>query len=427
MTATIIGPDGSRYTSKALVRVTILDMDDESPRFAQSKYTFFVSENVTVRTEIGRISAVDRDLPPFAKFWYDVEHEPTWPVASFGVSPLTGDLFTQTPLDREKKEVYALTGRVYSSGPLKAADTTTISVIVTDVNDNAPLIAFPSHSNDTVKISQSLAVGEIVTSIVASDDDIGPNGQLTYVIADGNDDAVFRLASDTGVLWLHSNLSPNSLGTIFSLSITVRDNGFPSLNTSTLLRLEVSEAQSKFPLDYHKQTTKDGGGGTAGSGEGLDDNQVIIVVMAVAGCLAVFVACGLIVALIQKNVRKMADRKVVWSQLMTSSDADGLRHQRQICPQVNGNIRSGPEADPEDKSSLQVTELSDIILSLESEPVSFAVTIRLHCYSHQQQLRQQHPHPHMCYYHFHYIFILCLSIIITIIGSSVSLPAENRQ
>lgn len=416
VSATVLGPDGTvGHSSTVPVRVRILDADDESPRFAQPKYTFFVPENAALRSVVGRTVAVDRDLPPFDRLWYDLEqhhyhhhhHEkatagrPPPSVASFAVDPLTGDIYTQTSLDRETKEMYAMTVKVYGSGVARvpgagaAADgVAAVSVVVTDVNDNRPLILFPNDSAVVVRVSSAASVGDVIASVVATDDDIGPNAHLSYVITGGNDDGAFRLASDTGVLWLGSSLlsssSSSSNGgpgtTAFRLlALTVRDDGVPSLNSTVELRVEVvtdSSPSSPNPADYHRQTTRQASETDSGGGIGMEDSHVIVVVMAVAGCLAVSVACGLVVALIQKSVRKMADRKVVWSQLM-AAEADCLQQQQQQRARENSYIRSEPEVvRPEEKTSLDVTQLSDVILCLESEPVSFAVgTTNSSCYS----------------------------------------------
>jgi len=94
--------------------------------------------------------------------------------------------------------VHELTVRVYSSGSiaitdgsiLHRSDSSTVVVVVDDVNDNSPVFSFPSMTNHTVHVSKattqssSSGGGEdtVIAQVIVKDADIGINARLTYSI-----------------------------------------------------------------------------------------------------------------------------------------------------------------------------------------------------------------------------------------------------
>ena len=57
---------------QVLVSVMVTDVDDEIARFDRSWYRFDVVENQPGGAVVGRVSAVDLDLPPFNGFHYQL-------------------------------------------------------------------------------------------------------------------------------------------------------------------------------------------------------------------------------------------------------------------------------------------------------------------------------------------------------------------
>lgn len=120
-------------------------------------------------------------------------------IGSFAFS---GEIFTKGPLDREAKAVYELTIEVRDQGNPPRSSKTTVRVLITDVNDNAPVIVEPEES--VVSVREELPAGTEVVRIRAIDTDEGNNASITYALVNG-----------TG---LHSIVSCNT----WKLNIVVR-------------------------------------------------------------------------------------------------------------------------------------------------------------------------------------------------------------
>ena len=72
-----------------------------------------------------------------------------------------------------------------------------VSLVVLDVNDNAPVFQRKDYS---VSVPEDVAVGTEVLRVSATSVDIGPNAQITYSIRSGNELGKFNISRSVGTL-----------------------------------------------------------------------------------------------------------------------------------------------------------------------------------------------------------------------------------
>uniref|UniRef100_A0A5F9D260 Cadherin 7 n=1 Tax=Oryctolagus cuniculus TaxID=9986 RepID=A0A5F9D260_RABIT len=111
------------------------------------------------------------------------------------MSPV-GVIKTALPnMDREAKDQYLLViqakDMVGQNGGLSG--TTSVTVTLTDVNDNPP--RFPRRSYQ-YNVPESLPVASVVARIKAADADIGANAEMEYKIVDGDGLGIFKISVD---------------------------------------------------------------------------------------------------------------------------------------------------------------------------------------------------------------------------------------
>ena len=80
--------------------MNIIDVNDEMPLFEQSEYVFRVREHMEPFTEVGTVTAVDRDAPPHNTFIVRFQKSNS-ETENFVVEPQTGKILTRRQLDRE--------------------------------------------------------------------------------------------------------------------------------------------------------------------------------------------------------------------------------------------------------------------------------------------------------------------------------------
>ena len=221
-------------TGSATVIVNIADVNDNGPKFNMSHFQMYVMEGLEPNSEVGNITAHDADEGRNAQVIYGLangtDHDLPFHLYR------NGSLRTTAMLDREFKDQYTFTIFAYDQGlPMKSASAE-VTVIVTDRNDNDPVVLFPNDTNDTVSISYLAPVGSYITTIKAYDRDSPINSQLQFKVLQGNEREIFELDPYSGELTM-SNTFLIKEDTKFTLEISISDSGRPSRTETCRLRV----------------------------------------------------------------------------------------------------------------------------------------------------------------------------------------------
>uniref|UniRef100_A0AAR2JL72 Protocadherin-16 n=1 Tax=Pygocentrus nattereri TaxID=42514 RepID=A0AAR2JL72_PYGNA len=166
-------------SSTATVEITVLDVNDNSPKFSSSSYTIDVSEDAAVGTPVLDVTAKDADDGQNGQILYFLSHEAR---GAFTVDPDTGRIVTAAPLDREKTASYSFQVCAVDLSPASPRNTTAqVTVTILDVNDNAPFfIQDPLIINVS---SRTVSTNHVVATMRAEDKDFGANGSVFYRFA----------------------------------------------------------------------------------------------------------------------------------------------------------------------------------------------------------------------------------------------------
>ncbi|XP_037925112.1 cadherin-related tumor suppressor [Hermetia illucens] len=159
----------------------------------------------------------------------------------FLLEPVSGVLRLKDALDRETKDNYQLVIRV-TDGVQHTE--TTVTIQVTDTNDNPPTFSEPVYSFD---IPENAPRGYQVGIISATDPDLGMNSVVSYtVISDWAND-VFSLNPQTGVFTLTARLDYEEVQH-YILVVQAQDNGHPSLSTTLTVYCNVLDLNDNAPI-----------------------------------------------------------------------------------------------------------------------------------------------------------------------------------
>ena len=190
-----------RRSATVSVFITILDENDNPPVFLQSLYRVEFLETTQVNSNVHQITATDRDINLNANLQYELYHEDSSSVFSIdrltGAIELTADLNLEAPaVALPTNETFNLTITAYdrSDNPLYA--TTTILMVVTGVNEFSP--AFSTSNNQVLTVREDATPNSLILSVLATDDDFGPQGVVRYSIKSGNDEGKFVVSPVNG-------------------------------------------------------------------------------------------------------------------------------------------------------------------------------------------------------------------------------------
>ncbi|XP_074505689.1 protocadherin-12 isoform X1 [Sebastes fasciatus] len=250
--------------------VHVLDENDNAPVFSTSLYKASFRENNMAGYHALKVEAHDVDLEFSGRVSYSIgnTNEVETNSQSFSIHPTSGVISVQHPLDYEESHTYSFMVEAVDQGHPPLTSTTSVQIHIQDVNDNYPVIKEPKPRKGVASLSVPVNTekGEIVTelgndieegftplpinhsvrdglvgflasTIKAEDPDSGLNGQLSYLITDGNPYGLFWLDQDTGQLFVNTTNATELIGKTFKVNIAVSDMGSPSLATKATLEV----------------------------------------------------------------------------------------------------------------------------------------------------------------------------------------------
>jgi hypothetical protein len=209
-------------TSSATLAITINDINDINP-VVNPDQEFTIGENLANTEAVGVVSAIDYDLNPAVfQDWTIVSGNTD---GAFAIDANTGviTVANQAALDRELVDGFIL--KITVSDGVNTSAEEGVSILLTDVNDNIPVVTQAMEFS----IDENLANAEPVGTVTATDDDITSTVFQNWTIVSGNTDGAFAINASSGLLTVASQgaLDKEQIDS-FILIITVSDG----VNTS---------------------------------------------------------------------------------------------------------------------------------------------------------------------------------------------------
>ncbi|CAI2738394.1 unnamed protein product [Dicrocoelium dendriticum] len=318
---TSIGVDGQHdenisqfsLTSKSNttgLTITILDVNDNAPEYS-GPTEFYITENLEIGSVVLMvISFNDSDLGsngivnifmPNTSYSNRIRSEFA-PDISLGLDPRSfaitdsQTLVTTGEIDREKQAKHVISIVAVDDGiPTKLSSTTSLTIFVTDQNDNCPELLHPINGSflpypaeaaygwvgSVTSIPVNAGLKTFVSIIQAKDMDAGENGTIAYILTENEnaDDGYkyFHLEEVTGLLstyWdvttesskllkpleehentttshkssslerSHSPQAPRS--GVYILRVKITDKGNPPLSTLAIFYVNISDATEGY-------------------------------------------------------------------------------------------------------------------------------------------------------------------------------------
>ena len=176
--ATDLGNELFRMSTEADILVTILDANDNPPVFIGDPYTAQVAEDAEVGTSIAQVSTMDADIGNNAVAMYSFLN---YAGSDFAIDGVSGNITVNGPLTVTGQSLVLTVGAfdgVFSVN-------TTISIIVLEVNDNAP--QFASFVPPTISLPEETETETVLLNVSVSDADTGVSGEVVLSLEQDGD------------------------------------------------------------------------------------------------------------------------------------------------------------------------------------------------------------------------------------------------
>lgn len=158
-------------------------------------------------------------------------------------------ILTNVSLDREKRSEYSLTVIAEDRGSPSLSTIKHFTVQVLDENDNPP--SFEKSRYEVFK-SENNSPGAYLMTVVASDPDLGTNGQVTYTIIDtlihGSPISTYvTIDPSNGAIYALRSFDHEDVSRI-AFTVQGRDGGNPALSSNTTVLLTVLDENDNPPI-----------------------------------------------------------------------------------------------------------------------------------------------------------------------------------
>ncbi|CAB3399016.1 unnamed protein product [Caenorhabditis bovis] len=223
--------------SKALVEITVIDVNDNAPVFESDSYNVTILENATLPMVIATVVAHDQDSGINGKVHYSMAIPSSHGLT---IDYSTGEVTLRDRIDAKYSPITAVI-RAKDGAQPALSSTVPLTINIVDVNDHAPtLIA----AQKLITLEENVAIGEEVGRISAIDEDSGPNGIIKYILKGSED---FVIDEDNGVIRTTKLLDRETVAK-YDLMVSAHDLGTPPLNTTTTITIILKDVNDNAPL-----------------------------------------------------------------------------------------------------------------------------------------------------------------------------------
>ncbi|XP_060904174.1 protocadherin alpha-8-like [Labrus mixtus] len=250
-------------SSEKTISVVVSDVNDNSPEFSLSPYTFYVAEANEPGTSVFSVKAFDRDEDDNALITYHILRDGSEgnKLSSFlNINSENGVITALKSFDFETVKTFQFQVVATDSGTPSLSSNVTVNVFILDQNDNAPVILYPVSSNGSAEgveeIPRNVNAAHLVTKVRAYDADIGYNGWLLFSLQEVTEHSLFALDRYTGQIRTLRSFTETDEAEQ-KLVILVKDNGNVSLSATATVIVKVVEPKEAFAASDVKSATND--------------------------------------------------------------------------------------------------------------------------------------------------------------------------
>ncbi|XP_070693491.1 protocadherin gamma-A11-like [Pempheris klunzingeri] len=252
-------------SSSKSVQLSVADINDNPPVFEEQSYSAYVSENNKAGSTLCSVAARDPDWRQNGTVIYSLLAGEVQgaPVSSYvSVNGDTGVIHAVRSFDYEQLRSFKVQVMARDNGSPPLSSNVTVSVFISDVNDNSPQILYPTPEGNsfmTELVPKAAHGGSLVSKVIAVDADSGQNAWLSYHIVKSTDPGLFTIGVHSGEIRTQRDISESD-SMKQNLIVAVKDNGQPSLSATCSMYLLISDNLAEVPelkdISYDEKNSK---------------------------------------------------------------------------------------------------------------------------------------------------------------------------
>ncbi|KAM8910678.1 protocadherin beta-16-like [Spinachia spinachia] len=252
-------------SSSKTVQLSVADINDNPPVFEEQSYSAYVTENNKAGSTLCSVTSRDPDWRQNGTVIYSLlpgEVNGVSVSSYLSVNGDTGVIHAVRSFDYEQFRSFKVHVMARDNGSPPLSSNVTVSVFVSDVNDNSPQILYPNPEGNsfmTELVPKAAHAGSVVSKVIAVDADSGQNAWLSYHIVKSTDPGLFTIGLHSGEIRTQRDISESDIMKQ-NLIVSVKDNGQPFLSATCSMYLLISDNLAEVPelkdISYDEKNSK---------------------------------------------------------------------------------------------------------------------------------------------------------------------------
>ncbi|CAK6977284.1 protocadherin gamma-A4-like isoform X3, partial [Scomber scombrus] len=238
--------DDGGLTDSCKIIVEVTDTNDNPPSINIMSKTNSISENSAPGTVVTIFNVQDPDSGENGKVACNIAEN--MPFVMKATSKKFFSLITDIDLDRERSSEYNITVTCSDEGVPSLSSSVTLTLQISDVNDNAPVF---DRSSYEAYIKENNTPGLSIFTVKARDDDWNQNARVSYILEDSSFNGVpvssyVSVSADSGVIQAVRSFDYEQIKD-FQFCIKAQDGGSPPLSSNVTVKIMIQDQNDNPP------------------------------------------------------------------------------------------------------------------------------------------------------------------------------------
>ncbi|XP_053284278.1 protocadherin gamma-A2-like [Pleuronectes platessa] len=242
----VLASDEGGLTDSCKLMVDVQDVNDNKPEINIMSKSTVISEDAKLNTVVTMINIEDKDSGENGNVRCFIgENVP------FILKTSTNtfySLVTDSELDRERSSEYNITVSCSDEGVPSLSSSVTLTLQISDVNDNAPVFERSSYE---AYIVENNTPGLSVFTVKARDSDWNQNARVSYILEDSSVNGVpvssyVSVSADSGVIHAVRSFDYEQIKD-FHFRVKAQDGGSPPLSSNVTVKILIQDQNDNPP------------------------------------------------------------------------------------------------------------------------------------------------------------------------------------
>uniref|UniRef100_A0A9J7WWC8 Cadherin domain-containing protein n=1 Tax=Cyprinus carpio carpio TaxID=630221 RepID=A0A9J7WWC8_CYPCA len=238
--------DNGGLSDSSKIMVDVIDINDNAPVITVMSKSNAIPEDSLQSTVTSIINVNDPDFDSNGLVHCSVNENIPFTIKS--TSNGFYSIVTDRNLDRERESEYNISVTCADEGVPSLSSSVTLSLQISDVNDNAPVFDKGSYE---ASVQENNTPGLSIFTVRARDADFNQNARVSYILEDSSVNGVpvsslVSVSADSGVIHAVRSLDYEQIK-YFQFRVKAQDGGSPPLSSNVSVKITIQDQNDNAP------------------------------------------------------------------------------------------------------------------------------------------------------------------------------------